>query len=95
MGNVDQRPSKRPSPLTSAIVLQLGPYVRRRMAQRRINESEIEQALSSAQTVYPSATHPDREVVLGVTDAGRRLKVVRLRADPTRIVTVADRDSEE
>ena len=44
---------------------------------------------------YPSATHPDREVVLGLTDAGRRLKVVRLRAVPTRIVTIADRDVEE
>lgn len=65
------------------------------MAQRRISEPEIEEALANAQTVYPSATHPDREVVLGLTDAGRRLKVVRLRAVPTRIVTVADRDTEE
>lgn len=70
-------------------------YLQKRMAQRRITEAEIDEALGNAQTTYASAQGPQpRLVVLGTTAAGRRLKVVVLQADPEFVVTVADRDDE-
>lgn len=66
------------------------------MAQRGITVREIDDVLAAPETVYASATHPDRLVVLGTTEGKRprRLKVVVLAADPAYVVTVADRDSD-
>jgi hypothetical protein len=66
------------------------------MAQRRISVREIDDVLREPETVYASATHHDRLVILGTTRSHRprRLKVVVLAADPEYVVTVADRDSE-
>lgn len=67
------------------------------MAQRGITVEEIDEVLMQPETVYASATHGGRLVVLGTTrgDRPRRLKIVVLARDPEYVVTVADRDSEQ
>jgi hypothetical protein len=65
------------------------------MAGRRITAGEVAEALAARETSYPSRRKPDRLVVLGRTDSGRRLKIVVLVADEQFVVTVADRDEED
>lgn len=66
------------------------------MAERRITLSEVEEALQNPETSYPSPKpgRDDRTVILGATNAGRRLKVVVLAERPDHVVTVADRDED-
>jgi len=64
------------------------------MAERRITALEVAEALADRETSYPSRRRPDRLVVLGLTAAGRRLKVVIEAADERFVWTVADRDKE-
>jgi len=63
------------------------------MLVRGIRKKEIREALRNRETSYPSK-NPAREVVLGTTFDGRRLKIVVNKADGS-IVTVADRDEED
>lgn len=64
------------------------------MAQRGITRQEIDEALGNRHTEYPSQDFPDRLVILGGTNSGRRLKIVVLKDDQGYVITVADRDSE-
>lgn len=66
-------------------------HARRQMGRRHITENEVIEALAQPETSYASREHPDRQVLLGSTDAGRRLKVVVV-SDDNLVVTVADRD---
>ena len=66
------------------------------MRRRGITLDEMEEALASAATTYPSREFPDeRTVVLGTTAKGRPLKIVITVADPECVVTVADRSNQE
>ena len=68
----------------------------KQMKRRHISLMEVEEALASPETSYPSREYPDdRVVVLGSTSGGRRLKIVVLADDNEFVVTVADRDTEE
>lgn len=66
----------------------------KRMASRGIERAEIEQALELRQTEYPSTDDDSALVVLGVTNAGRRLKVIVRRVDESYVITVAGRGEE-
>ncbi len=70
-------------------------HATRRMALRKITASEVAEALANPTTTYPSRDPGDeaRTVVLGVTTAGRRLKIVVVTDDPDTVVTVMDRRS--
>lgn len=74
--------------------MRFDPHARRRMAERRITQAEVAEALAARETSYPSQRRPHRLVVLGRTAAGRRLKVVVLAVDEEFVITVADRDQE-
>lgn len=67
-------------------------HARLQMAARSISEAEVLEVLGRPETSYDSQGRSDRVVVLGRTGAGRRLKVVVTRAEPTVVVTAADRD---
>jgi hypothetical protein len=66
------------------------------MIARGIVESEVESVVAEPETTYPSADDATRTVILGKTKAKppRRLKVVVRTADPTYVITVADRDDD-
>ncbi len=70
-------------------------YVQNRMSERGISVAEVDAVLAAPQTTYGSELYDDRVVVLGQTLAGRRLKIVVLKADPDHVITVADRDKED
>ena len=70
-------------------------HAARQAARRGITLAEIDEALTGRSTSYRSRQAPDKLVVLGATHSGRRLKIVVLVANPSFIVTVADRDSED
>jgi nickel-dependent lactate racemase len=65
-----------------------------RMESRGITREEIQEALESPETTYPSADNPGATVVLGKTAAGRPLKIVVESHDSEAIITVAERDTE-
>lgn len=67
----------------------------RRMALRQIAPAEVAEALAKRETTYRSRRQPTRNVVLGSTAAGRRLKVVVETPDEKYVWTVADRDEED
>jgi uncharacterized protein DUF4258 len=63
------------------------------MAERTIAAHEVEEAVANPETTYTQRRPDgDRLVVLGITVAGRRLKVVLRAADPDFVITTADRD---
>ncbi|MDK3255076.1 DUF4258 domain-containing protein [Blastococcus capsensis] len=75
--------------------LRFSGHARRRMAARRIDAAEVEEALAAPDLVHASQEHPDeRTVIRGRTSTGRRLKVVVLTDDKEYVVTVADQGSE-
>jgi Domain of unknown function (DUF4258) len=75
--------------------LRLTHHAREQMAARHIAIEEVAEALEEPETTYLSPRRDDRLTILGVTKAGRRLKVVVPSADRRVIITVADRDQEE
>jgi Domain of unknown function (DUF4258) len=70
-------------------------HARLQMESRRIEVAEVYEAVDNPETSYESRYRPDRTVLLGSTQAGRRLKVVLTKDDPATVITVADRDIEE
>jgi hypothetical protein len=50
-------------------------HVRERMERRNIAESEVQEALDSADTTFPG-NGPGNRVKIGTTASGRRLRVV-------------------
>lgn len=78
------------------MAVRLSLHARRRMEARGITQAEVEEALADAgRTTYSSADYPDdRLVILGETEAGRRLKIVVPQDDNEMVITVADRDRE-
>lgn len=85
-----------PSARVAVVTVRCSGHARRRMAQRGITATEIEEAAADpSRTTFPSAELPqERLVILGETRAGRRLKLVVLADDNEFVITVADRDSE-
>ena len=76
-------------------MLGLGTHARRRMRQRGITETEIEEALEAVEAKFPADEYPDERIVIfGSTSAGRRLKIVVESSDDRYVITVADRDDE-
>lgn len=76
-------------------VLFLSFHAVQRMRRRRIERSEVLEALGNRETVYVSAEDPSTTVILGRTEQGRRLKVVVNSLDEQHIITVADRGQED
>lgn len=72
--------------------LRFTPHARHQMQRRAISAEEVAEAFDAAESTYSSAERQDRLVVLGQTDAGRRLKIVLAGDD--LVVTVAGRDEE-
>lgn len=83
-------------------VLEFSDHARDRMAQRRISEDEVRDALANAyrtETTASSAriqdliTPPEmleRLDVWGTTDQGRRLRVTRPQSKPALVISVVD-----
>lgn len=71
-------------------------HATQQMTERSITAAEVEEAVANPSTSYPSNRpgRDDRTVILGLTNAGRRLKVAVLTARPDYVVTIADRDEE-
>lgn len=76
-------------------MLFLSVHTLRRMTQRGITRQEIREGLTNRETLYVSADDATCTVILCVTDAGRRLKMVVASDDHECIITVAARDEEE
>ena len=63
-------------------------HARRRMRLRKIETSEALEALAAREQTGPSDENPNRIIVFGFTDGGRRLKIV-LTADEQTVISVA------
>jgi hypothetical protein len=64
------------------------------MAERRISEDEVQEALDNSHIETPGRT-PDRMNRWGETNRGRRLRITSYRNQPDFIVSVIAPDEEE
>lgn len=58
-----------------------------RMAQREISPNEVEEALANVETSDPG-DRPSRVVKIGLTEAGKKLRVVQNTFEPEHVITV-------
>jgi uncharacterized DUF497 family protein len=75
----------------SVVELRFSAHALERMAERSIDEAEVAEVLASPDSERPSEGGENRTVVIGTTPAGRVLMVVVVGAEPTVVVTVAER----
>lgn len=75
-------------------MLRFSDHARRRMADRQIDEIEVEQAMSNPFNETSGKTS-DRVNIWGATDAGRRLRITTYRTAREFIITVVAPDEDQ
>ncbi len=60
------------------------------MAERLIDEGEVVEVLAAPTATRVAEDRPDRTSIMGITPAGRVLRVVIAEAEPVVVVTVIE-----